>query len=80
MMNTTPAVFIFLTFMLAMAYLIWEHKRLNAPPPGQSPPPDHPDLPVSVSAIPGNLEGPGATSNSGWYAPPPNASMIPGGY
>jgi hypothetical protein len=76
-MNLSTSVVLFGMFVATMAYLIYEHKRLNAPVPSK-PPPDMLDLPVSASMQPGDRVGPGATSNSGWYTTVPNASMIPG--
>lgn len=74
-MNTGPAVFLFFAFVAAMAYLIFEHRRVSNPMPAQqSPLPDYPDMPISSSAIPGDLVGPGATGNSGWYLPFPSAA------
>jgi hypothetical protein len=74
-MSTSAAMFLFFAFVAAIAYLIYEHKRVNQPV-GSRQPPDVLDMPISASAEPGDMVGPGATANSGWYAAP-NANMVP---
>jgi hypothetical protein len=76
-MNLSTSVVLFGMFGATIAYLIYEHRQLNAPKPAK-PPPDMLDMPVSASAMPGDRVGPGATSNQGWYLSVPNAAMIPG--
>lgn len=75
-MQNLPALFMFLAAVVIVAYLINHHRQLNAPPPGQSPMPDYPGMPISASAMPGDMVGPGATGNSGWYLPPPSAAEV----
>jgi hypothetical protein len=71
-------MFLFGALVLVMAYLIYEHKRVaGTTTPGERSN-DITDDPVSASAVPGDMVGPGATSNTPWYTPQQaHIGMIP---
>jgi hypothetical protein len=63
-------MFLFGALVLVMAYLVYEHKRLNqTTTPGERSN-DVFGEPVSASAVPGDMLGPGATSNTAFYGVP----------
>jgi hypothetical protein len=73
-MTIGPAAFLAIAFVAALAYLVYEHKRIGATDIRMREAPDTIDAPISASQVQGDRVGPGATSNSGYYT----ADHLPG--
>jgi hypothetical protein len=69
-MTTTASAFLLLAMIVAVAYVIYEHRQRTTTPLDARGTPDMMGVPVSSSMMPGDLVGPGATGNSGWYELP----------
>ena len=69
-MTTAASGFLFLALAVAVAYIVWEHRQRATTPIDARGMPDMMDVPISTSMAPGDLSGPGATGNSGWYELP----------
>ena len=67
-MTTGPAAFLLAALALVMAYLVYEHKRLNQTATSERKTDIFGDA-VSASAVAGDMVGPGATSNTPFYTP-----------
>jgi hypothetical protein len=73
-MNSGPAALLAFVFVAAIVYLTMLHKQIGATDTRMRAAPDTIDNLVSASVVPGNMNGPGATSNSGFYT----ANALPG--